>query len=54
MLNGHYHKILYSMSWFLKIKTIIPKLNQKQIAKDLTFCGSLLKRYRTDIKVDRP
>ena len=42
------------MSRFVEIKSITPKLTQKQIAKELGFSYSTLKRYRNDIKKQRP
>ena len=42
------------MSRFMEIKSINPKLTQKQIAKDLGFSDCTIKRYRTDISMNSP
>ena len=38
----------------MEIKSIKPKMKQKEIAKDLRYSSSTLKRYRKEIKMQSP
>ena len=42
------------MSRCTEVKSINPKLTQKQIAEDLVYFDSTLKRYRNDRKMQSP
>ena len=46
----HQHK-LDSMARFMEIKSINPKMKQKEVGKELGYSSSTLQRYRNDIKM---
>ena len=43
-----------SMARYMEIKSINPKMKQKEIAKELGYSNSTLQRYRLDIKMQSP
>ena len=42
------------MARFMEMKSNNPKLTQKEIAKELGYSDSTLKRYRNDINMQSP
>ena len=42
------------MARFMEVKSVNPKLNQNEIAKELGYSSSTLERYRQDIKLQSP
>ena len=42
------------MARFMEVKSVNPKLNQIEIAKELGYSSSTLERYRQDIKLQSP